>query len=240
MSKSLLIVCIIALLVCATMGESVIEKLKAKVVAGTAAAPCDKAAPAAAAAPKPFLDIRLPVVVDDYHAPVGGFNPSHIPDKEVDVAARKILREIQAHEAEQKANGDEPAKADENLTLSTEEHVALKQLLLDADILIRAANKLNGENGHISAGKAASAAVAAAADLAKVGGTAPRASNASGNTAGRKTGPNVKASAPGRSSASAAAAGAPRTLPKVRGTAPRAAQASGAAAARGAARPTTV
>jgi len=226
-------VCIIALLVCSTMGESAIEKLKAKVVAGTAAAPCDKAAPAAPAAPKPFLDIRLPVVVDDYHAPVGGFNPSHIPDKEVDVAARKILREIQAHEAEQKANGDEPEKADENLTLSTEEHVALKQLLLDADILIRAANKLNGENGHISAGKAAGAAVSAAADLAKVAGKAPKSASQSNAAAGRKDAkPNVKAAAPGRSSASAAANGAPRALPKVKAAAPKAASASKSAAAR--------
>jgi len=204
MSKSLLIVCIIALLVCAAMGESAIEKLKAKVVAGTAAAPCDKAVPAGPAEPKPFLDIRLPVVVDDYHAPVGGFNPSHIPDKEVDVAARKILREIQAHEAEQKANGDEPEKADENLTLTTEEHVALKQLLLDADILIRAANKLNGENGHISAGKAAGAAVAAAADLSKA------------------AAPQVGGGAPGKSANSAAAGSGSRgpAVPKVRATGP--------------------
>ena len=219
------------------MGESAIEKLKAKVVAGTAAAPCDKAAPASPAEPKPFLDIRLPVVVDDYHAPVGGFNPSHIPDKEVDVAARKILREIQAAETEAKANGDEPEKADENLTLSTEEHVALKQLLLDADILIRAANKLNGENGHISAGKAASAAVSAAADLSKVGASAPKPTTAAAASAARGAAPRVGASAPQAATAAAAATarGANSRLPHVGAAAPKAAAAAPTAAARSAA-----
>jgi hypothetical protein len=66
---------------CVVVGESVVESLKAKVEAGAAPAPCNNAAaaaPAAPAAPKQYLDQRLPVVVDDYHPPVGGFNPSHI------------------------------------------------------------------------------------------------------------------------------------------------------------------
>ena len=145
-----------------------ISKLKARVESG--AAPCNKAVPAGPAPPKQFLDIRLPVVVDDYHAPVGGFNPSHINDKEVDVAARKILREIQAADAEAKANGDEPQGEDQNLTMTTEEHVAMKQLLLDADILVRAAAKLNAENGPITGTtpkKVAQAAVKVAAEAAK-------------------------------------------------------------------------
>jgi hypothetical protein len=166
--KTLLVVCLIALVAHSAMGESVISKLKARVESG--AAPCAKAVPAGPAPPKQFLDIRLPVVVDDYHAPVGGFNPSHINDKEVDVAARKILREIQAADAEAKANGDEPQGEDQNLTMTTEEHVAMKQLLLDADILVRAAAKLNAENGPITGTtpkKVAQAAVKVAAEAAK-------------------------------------------------------------------------
>jgi hypothetical protein len=166
--KTLLVVCLIALVAHSAMGESVISKLKARVESG--AAPCNKAVPAGPAPPKQFLDIRLPVVVDDYHAPVGGFNPSHINDKEVDVAARKILREIQAADAEAKANGDEPQGEDQNLTMTTEEHVAMKQLLLDADILVRAAAKLNAENGPITGTtpkKVAQAAVKVAAEAAK-------------------------------------------------------------------------
>lgn len=149
-SKTLLVVCILAVLAVAAMGETAVDTLKAKVNAGEGAAPCDKAAPAGPAPPRQFLDQRLPHVVDDYHPPVGGFNPTDIPSKEVDVAARKILREIQAAEAEAKANGDAPAAKDDNGVISTEEHKALKQLLLDADILVRAANKALGENGPVT------------------------------------------------------------------------------------------
>jgi hypothetical protein len=166
MSKSLLVVCIIALLVASVVGESAIQKLKAKVEAGKGAAPCDKA-PAGPAPPRQFLDIRLPHVVDDYHPPVGGFNPTDIPSKEVDVAARKILREIQAYEKEQKENGDAPVKEDPNGILTTEEHKALKQLLLDADILVRAATKSLRENGPIEVAKVAASAVKKAAAAEK-------------------------------------------------------------------------
>lgn len=113
----------IYLCLCLVAESSAVASLKAKVESGDAAAPCDKApAPAGPAPPRQFLDIRLPHVVDDYHPPAGGFNPSHIPDKEVDVAARLILREIQAAEAEARANGDEPEKPDDNGVISTEEH----------------------------------------------------------------------------------------------------------------------
>jgi len=166
--KLLLVVCVLAALVAAAMGETAVETLKAKVNAGEGAAPCDKA-PAGPAPPRQFLDQRLPHVVDDYHPPVGGFNPTDIPSKEVDVAARKILREIQAAEAEAKANGDAPAPADDNGAISTEEHKALKQLLLDADILVRAATKALGENGPITidAKKVAKSAVKKAAKAEK-------------------------------------------------------------------------
>jgi len=170
MSKVLLFLACLACLAALTMGESVVASLVAKVEAGEGAAPCDKAAPPAPAAPRQFLDIRLPVVVDDYHPPVGGFNPSHIPDKEVDVAARSILREIQAAEAEAKANGDEPQKQTTDGVLTTEEHKALKQLLLDSDILVRAAAKALAENGPIEEAavkKVAGSAVAKAAQLEK-------------------------------------------------------------------------
>lgn len=166
--KLILVACILAALVAGAMGESAVETLKAKVNAGEGTAPCDKA-PAGPAPPRQFLDQRLPVVVDDYHPPVGGFNPTDIPSKEVDVAARKILREIQAAEAEAKANGDAPAPADDNGAISTEEHKALKQLLLDADILVRAAAKALGENGpiKINAAKVAKSAVKKAAKAEK-------------------------------------------------------------------------
>lgn len=166
--KLILVACILAALVAGAMGESAVETLKAKVNAGEGTAPCDKA-PAGPAPPRQFLDQRLPVVVDDYHPPVGGFNPTDIPSKEVDVAARKILREIQAAEAEAKANGDAPAPAEDNGAISTEEHKALKQLLLDADILVRAAAKALGENGpiNISASKVAKSAVKKAAKAEK-------------------------------------------------------------------------
>lgn len=171
--KLFAVLCLLALFVAAAAGESLsIAKLKAKVEAGAAPAPCSKGAapPAAPAAPRQFLDERLPVVVDDYHAPAGGFNPSHVDDKEVDVAARRILREIQAADAEAKANGDEPAKAEDNGTLTTEEHTALKQLLLDADILVRHAAKALQENGPIDAAavkKVAASAVQKAVAAAK-------------------------------------------------------------------------
>jgi len=171
MSKIILLVACIACLLSFSMGESVVASLVTKVESGAAPAPCDKAAaPGPAPGPRQFLDIRLPVVVDDYHPPVGGFNPSHIPDKEVDVAARSILREIQAAEAEAKANGDEPQKQTQDGILTTEEHKALKQLLLDSDILVRAAAKALAENGPIEAAaakKVAGSAVAKAAALEK-------------------------------------------------------------------------
>jgi hypothetical protein len=251
--KTLLVVCILALIAHSAMGASVIDRLKARVVSGTAAAPCDKAVPSSGPAPaKQFLDIRLPVVVDDYHAPVGGFNPSHIPDKEVDVAARKILREIQAADAEAKANGDEPQGQDENLTMTTEEHVAMKQLLLDADILVRAAAKLNAENGPITgttpkkvaqaavkvaaenakkankkAAKAAAAAAPAAPAAVPAVGAAKKAASKSAKAAPGRAVPNVKA-APKASSKSAAAAPG-RALPKVKASAAPAARSAAAA-----------
>jgi len=165
--KSILIICVVAMLLTSTMGESVIEKLKEKIESGVAAAPCDKA-PAGPPAPRQFLDQRLPHVVDDYHPPVGGFNPTDIPSKEVDVAARKILREIQKAEAEAKANGDAPAKPDDNGILTTEEHKALKQLLLDSDILVRAAAKSLSENGPIEAAAAKKVATSAIKKAAKL------------------------------------------------------------------------
>lgn len=133
-----------------SVGERAIDKLKAQVAKGESKKPCDKpVAPPAPAAPKPFLDQRLPVVVDDYHPPVGGFNPTDIPSKEVDTAARKILREIQSYEAEQKSMGESPKAEGDGVELTTEEHKALKQLLTDADILVRAAAKQMKENGPV-------------------------------------------------------------------------------------------
>jgi len=162
-TKILLVVVLLVAIVAAAAGESAIEKLKAKV---NGVAPCDKTNHG----PKPprqFLDIRLPHVVDDYHPPAGGFNPTDIPSKEVDVAARKILREIQAAEAEAKANGDEPQPKDDNGILSTEEHKALKQLLLDADILVRAAAKSLSENGPIEQEEVKKVAASAVKKAAK-------------------------------------------------------------------------
>jgi len=163
MQKLFVLLVIIALFASVVAGENAIEKLKAKI---EGAAPCDKT-PAGPAPPKQFLDIRLPHVVDDYHPPVGGFNPTDIPSKEVDVAARKILREIEAAEAEAKANGDEPQKPDDNGVLSTEEHKALKQLLLDSDILVRAAAKSLAENGPIEAAAVKKVAASAVKKAAK-------------------------------------------------------------------------
>jgi len=162
MQRSILLLVVIMALIAFASGESAIEKLKSKV----SGAPCDKV-PAGPAPPRQFLDIRLPHVVDDYHPPVGGFNPTDIPSKEVDVAARKILREIQAAEAEAKANGDEPSKPDENGVLSTEEHKALKQLLLDSDILVRAAAKSLSENGPVEAEAVKKVAASAVKKAAK-------------------------------------------------------------------------
>jgi hypothetical protein len=205
MSKSLLIVCIIAVLVAGVVGESAISKLKAAVEAGKGAAPCDKV-PAGPAPPRQFLDIRLPHVVDDYHPPVGGFNPTDIPSKEVDVAARKILREIQKAEKEARENGDAPQKEDPNGILTTEEHKALKQLLLDADILVRAASKALSENGPIefkNAKKVAASAVKKAAKaekkakaLKKVAAPAQAKTAAASQSGKAATRPVVKAAAP--------------------------------------------
>jgi len=167
-AKFLLALAVAAMLVAAAMGEaSAVEALKAKVESGKAAAPCDKGAPAGPPPKRQFLDQRLPVVVDDYHPPVGGFNPTDIPDGEVDVAARKILREIQKAEAEAKANGDAPAAPTSDGVLTTEEHKALKQLLLDADILVRAASKALSENGPIEAETAKKVAASAVKKAAK-------------------------------------------------------------------------
>jgi len=148
-AKTFLLIAFVACIVVAAAADTSLDKLKAKVMNGTAAAPCDKAAPAGPAPPRQYLDQRLPIVVSDYHPPAGGFNPTDIPDKEVDVAARKILREIQKAEAEAAANGDAPAAPAAGVEMSTEEHKAMKQLLLDADILVRAAGKMLAENGPI-------------------------------------------------------------------------------------------
>jgi len=234
-TKTLLVVAIIAVLATLAMGESAVDTLKAKVNAGEGAAPCDKAAPAGPAPPRQFLDQRLPHVVDDYHPPVGGFNPTDIPSKEVDVAARKILREIQAAEAEAKANGDAPAAKDDNGVISTEEHKALKQLLLDADILVRAANKALGENGPVTLDqvkkvaksavkKAAKAEKKAAKKAAKKAKKAAKAAKKAGRIAAKKAAGAVKAAAP-------AAKKSPKAV-NVRGTAAPAAKSAKAATKR--------
>lgn len=146
--KTILLVALVASCLAFAAAESSLDKLKAKVEAGTAAAPCDKAVPSGPAPPKQYLDQRLPIVVGDYHPPAGGFNPTDIPSAEVDAAARKILREVQKAEAQAAAEsgGAAPAAATE---MTTEEHKAMKQLLLDADILVRAAGKMLAENGPI-------------------------------------------------------------------------------------------
>jgi len=148
MMKTILLVALVASCLAFAAAESSLDKLKAKVEAGTAAAPCDKAVPSGPAPPKQYLDQRLPIVVGDYHPPAGGFNPTDIPSAEVDAAARKILREVQKAEAQAAAEsgGAAPAAATE---MTTEEHKAMKQLLLDADILVRAAGKMLAENGPI-------------------------------------------------------------------------------------------
>jgi len=148
MMKTILLVALVASCFAFAAAESSLDKLKAKVEAGTAAAPCDKAVPSGPAPPKQYLDQRLPIVVGDYHPPAGGFNPTDIPSAEVDAAARKILREVQKAEAQAAAEGGggAPAAATE---MTTEEHKAMKQLLLDADILVRAAGKMLAENGPI-------------------------------------------------------------------------------------------
>jgi len=240
-AKNVLVLAIVAMLVGAAMGESVVASLKAKVEAGEGATPCDKA-PAGPAPPRQFLDIRLPHVVDDYHPPVGGFNPSHIPDKEVDVAARSILREIQAAEAEAKANGDAPAgPATTDGVLSTEEHKALKQLLLDSDILVRAAAKALAENGPIEAAavkKVAASAVAKAAKLEKkdkkksskpadklkkkVDAAKKPAAPVAAAPAAAAPAPAVGAAAPSTTAKTAAATASPKTLKKVGAAAPAA------------------
>jgi len=166
-AKTLLVICLVAVLVQITLGESAIDKLKAKIESGTAAKPCDKAVPTTAPPPRQFLDHRLPVVVDDYHHPVGGFNPTHIPNHEVDRAARKILREIQEYHKEQREMGAMPATPETNGIMTTEEHKALKQLLLDADILVRHAAKSLTENGPIDPATIAKSAIVNAAQLEK-------------------------------------------------------------------------
>jgi len=173
MSKYIiLLVVLFAILATVAVGSSVNDRLSSKVL--SPAAPCKKTSKDPQPPPKKqFLDQRLPVVVNDYHPPKGGFNPSHIDDKEVDRAARRILREIQKQEAEDK----EMAGADGNavVEMTTEEHQAFKQLLLDSDILVNAVKKLASENGPIDAGaakklspaKVAAAAVKEAAKLEK-------------------------------------------------------------------------
>jgi hypothetical protein len=147
--QAVLFIALMAIMVVVAAGETSLEKLKAKVSNGTAAAPCDAAKPKGPEPPRQYLDVRLPIVVNDYHPPVGGFNPTDIPDPEVDVAARKILREIQKAEAAAAAEGGKPAPPGAAVEMSTEEHKAMKQLLLDADILVRAAGKALAENGPI-------------------------------------------------------------------------------------------
>jgi len=155
----------VAIVVQITLGESAIDKLKAKIEAGTAAKPCDKNVPKSAPPHKQFLDHRLPVIVDDYHPPFGGFDPTHIPNHEVDVAARRVLREIQLYQQEQREMGTLPPAPSANAIMTTEEHKAMKQLLLDADILVRHAAKSLAENGPIDASRVAKSAILNAADL---------------------------------------------------------------------------
>jgi len=171
MSKIFLLFTFVAMLVAPSFGSSVNERLSSKILNPAAKPkPCAKPADPTPPPKKQFLDQRLPVVVNDYHAPKGGFNPSHIDDKEVDRAARRILREIQKQEADDKENNlpsDNPV-----VEMTTEEHVAFKQLLLDSDILVNAVKKLASENGPIEAAKVtgpkvAIAAVKAAAKLEK-------------------------------------------------------------------------
>lgn len=240
--KFALIAIVFAALVCATMGESAVETLKAKVNAGEGAAPCDKA-PAGPAPPRQFLDQRLPHVVDDYHPPAGGFNPTDIPSKEVDVAARKILREIEAAEAEAKANGDAPATPDDNGVISTEEHKALKQLLLDADILVRAAAKALGENGPITItpAKVAKSAIKKAAKAEKKSIQAKKVAKATKKKTSKKAKAAKKAKkakaskkAPVKATPAKAAA-SKKALPKV-GANAKAANNAAAVSAKGAAR----
>jgi len=175
MSKILLVlVVLVAILATVAVGSSVNERLTNKVLSPAKAKPCSKATKDPQPAPKKqFLDQRLPVVVNDYHPPKGGFNPSHIDDKEVDRAARRILREIQKQEAEDKEMG--PGAEKPIVEMTTEEHAAFKQLLLDSDILVNAVKKLASENGPIEAAaakkitpaKVAAAAVKAAAKIEK-------------------------------------------------------------------------
>jgi len=146
----LLLIALLAAALVVAAADSSIQKLKAKVENGTATAPCDKKAAKGPEPPRQYLDQRLPIVVADYHPPAGGFNPTDIPDKEVDVAARKILREIQKAEAEAIANGQAPPSSGPPAAeIATEEHKIMKQLLLDADILVRAAGKMLAENGPV-------------------------------------------------------------------------------------------
>lgn len=163
---------LVAILATVAVGSSVNERLTSKILSPAAAKPCVKAD----ADPKPppkrqFLDQRLPVVVNDYHPPKGGYNPSHIDDKEVDRAARRILREIQKQDAEDKEMGPNPDKP--VIEMTTEEHAAFKQLLLDSDILVNAVKKLASENGPIDAAAAkkitpAKVAAAAVKEAAKL------------------------------------------------------------------------
>jgi len=174
MSKILLVLAVlVAILATVAVGSSVNERLSNKILSPKAK-PCAKATKDPQPPPKKqFLDQRLPVVVNDYHPPKGGFNPTHIDDKEVDRAARRILREIQKQQAEDKEMG--PGAASGVVEMTTEEHVAFKQLLLDSDILVNAVKKLASENGPIDAptakkltpAKVAAAAVKAAAKIEK-------------------------------------------------------------------------
>jgi len=237
-AKNVLVLAIIAMMVGAALGESAVASLKAKVEAGEGAAPCDKAAPAGPAPPRQFLDIRLPHVVDDYHPPVGGFNPSHIPDKEVDVAARSILREIQAAEAEAKANGDAPAgPATTDGVLSTEEHKALKQLLLDSDILVRAAAKALAENGPIEEAAVKKVAASAVAKAAKLEKKSTKKSSKPADKLKKKVAaaaapaPAVGATAPSTTAKTAAATASAKTLKRVGAAAPAATAKTAAATA---------
>jgi len=151
----ILIIALVAAFLAVASAETAINKLKAKVEAAPAAAattpsaPCAKDPPKGPSPPKQYLDQRLPFTVDDYHLPPGGFDPVDLPDKEVDTAARKILREIQKAEKEAAERGETPKKADDNAAIPVEDHKYMKRLLLDADILVRAAGRMLSENGPI-------------------------------------------------------------------------------------------
>jgi len=211
-AQSVLFIALMAIMVVVAAAEAStsLEKLKAKVSNGTAAAPCDAAKPKGPEPPRQYLDVRLPIVVSDYHPPVGGFNPTDIPDPEVDVAARRILREIQKAEAQAAAEGGKPAPAGAAVEMTTEEHKAMKQLLLDADILVRAAGKALAENGPIEEEKTKKIVKQVAKSAIKKAKAAMKKSNAAKKNAKKGKGKKgAKPAAPASGPVPAAKAPAP-------------------------------